>query len=36
MQRNAQRGKHDADTFHVVESAKYGGRYFVTNDERIS
>jgi hypothetical protein len=32
---NAKPGKHDRDAFHVVESAKYGGGYFITNDQRI-
>lgn len=32
---NAKPGKHDQDAFHVVESAKYGGGYFITNDQRI-
>lgn len=32
---NAMPGTHDADAFHLVESAKYGGRYFITNDARL-
>jgi predicted nucleic acid-binding protein len=35
MRGNAASGKHDADAFHVVEAAKYGGRHFITNDTRI-
>jgi len=35
MRGNAAPGKHDADAFHVVEAAKYGGRHFITNDTRI-
>jgi hypothetical protein len=31
----AKPGKHDQDAFHIVESAKYGGGYFITNDQRI-
>src|SRR5262249_40141756 len=32
IQGNAQAGKHHADAFHLVESAKYGsGGYFITN-----
>lgn len=34
MRGNAKPGKHDADAYHIVESAKYG-RYFITNDQRI-
>ncbi len=34
MKGNALSDKHDADAFHVVEAAKYGG-YFVTLDDRI-
>ena len=32
IQGNAQAGKHDSDAFHLVESQKYGGRHFLTND----
>jgi predicted nucleic acid-binding protein len=32
---NARPGQHDDDAFHLVESAKYGGRYFLTNDRRL-
>jgi hypothetical protein len=32
---NAQLGQHDQDAFHLVESAKNGGRYFITNDNRL-
>jgi len=35
MRGNAKPGKHDADAFHIVEAAKHGGRYFITNDRRI-
>jgi len=35
LQGNALPGKHAADAFHLVESAKYGGRYFITNDGRL-
>ena len=35
LQGNAKPGKHDSDAYHVVESAKYGGGYFITNDSRI-
>ena len=35
LQGNAFPGKHAADAFHLVESAKYGGRYFITNDGRL-
>ena len=31
----AKPGQHDSDAFHLVESAKYGGRYFITNDGRL-
>ena len=34
MKGNALSDQHDADAFHVVEAAKYGG-YFVTLDRRI-
>jgi hypothetical protein len=32
---NARPGKHDNDAFHLVESAKNGGRHFITNDDRL-
>lgn len=32
---NAKAGKHDADAFHLVESDKHGGGYFLTNDKRL-
>jgi len=32
---NAQPGQHDRDAFHLVESAKYGGRHFITSDTRL-
>ena len=32
IQGNAKAGKHDSDAFHLVESQKYGGRHFLTND----
>lgn len=35
IQGNAKPGKHNADAFHLVESAKYGGGYFLTNDTRL-
>ena len=35
LQGNAQPGRHAADAFHVVESAKYGGGYFITLDTRM-
>ena len=35
IQGNAKPGKHDNDAFHIVESAKYGGLYFITNDMRL-
>ena len=35
VQGNAKPGKHDNDAFHIVESAKNGGGYFITNDERL-
>jgi hypothetical protein len=35
IQGNAKPGEHDKDAFHLVESAKYGGRYFLTNDGRL-
>lgn len=35
VQGNAKPGKHDADAFHVVESDKHGGGYFLTNDTRL-
>lgn len=35
IQGNAKPGKHDNDAFHIVESAKNGGWYFITNDVRL-
>lgn len=35
IQGNAKSGRHDRDAFHLVESAKYGGRYFITKDGRL-
>ena len=35
VQGNAKPGQHDRDAFHLVESAKYGGRFFITNDGRL-
>ncbi len=35
IQGNALPGKHDDDAFHLVESAKNGGRHFITNDDRL-
>ena len=35
MRGNAKPGRHDADAIHIVEAAKHGGRYFITNDVRI-
>ena len=35
LQGNADEGKHGKDAFHLVESAKYGGRRFLTNDKRV-
>jgi len=35
MRGNAKAGKHDSDASHIVEAAKHGGRYFITNDGRI-
>jgi predicted nucleic acid-binding protein len=32
---NARAGKHANDAFHIVESAKNGGRHFITNDDRL-
>jgi hypothetical protein len=32
---NAQPSKHDKDAFHLVESQKYGGRFFITKDSRL-
>lgn len=32
---NAQPGQHDKDAFHVVESQKHGGRFFITKDGRL-
>jgi hypothetical protein len=35
IQGNSLPGKHDQDAFHLVESAKNGGRHFITNDQRL-
>jgi predicted nucleic acid-binding protein len=35
IQGNAKSGRHERDAFHLVESAKYGGRYFITKDRRL-
>ncbi len=35
IQGNAKPGQHAKDAFHLVESAKYGGRFFITNDEHL-
>jgi predicted nucleic acid-binding protein len=35
IQGNAESGRHDKDAFHLVESAKYGGRFFITKDRRL-
>ncbi len=35
IQGNSRSGQHDRDAFHLVESAKYGGRHFITNDQRL-
>jgi hypothetical protein len=35
IQGNAQEGQHEKDAFHLVESAKNGGRHFITNDKRL-
>lgn len=35
IQGNARPGQHDNDARHVFESAKYGGRFFITNDARL-
>jgi hypothetical protein len=32
---NAQPGQHDKDAFHLVESQKNGGRFFITKDGRL-
>ena len=32
---NAASGQHDKDAFHLVESHKYGARFFITNDKRL-
>jgi predicted nucleic acid-binding protein len=31
----AQSERHANDAFHIVESAKNGGRHFITNDKRL-
>jgi predicted nucleic acid-binding protein len=35
IQGNAKSARHEKDAFHLVESAKYGGRYFITKDRRL-
>jgi hypothetical protein len=35
IQGNARPGQHAKDAFHIVESAKNGGRHFITNDVRL-
>jgi hypothetical protein len=35
IQGNARSDKHADDAFHIVESAKNGGRHFITNDGRL-
>jgi membrane peptidoglycan carboxypeptidase len=35
LQGNAKPGKHISDARHLFEAGKYGGGYFVTNDQRI-
>lgn len=35
IQGSAKSGRHHRDAFHLVESAKYGGRYFITKDRRL-
>lgn len=35
IQGNAKPGQHHRDAFHLFESAKYGGRHFITNDRRL-
>lgn len=35
IQGAAQSGQHAADAFHLVESAKNGGRHFITYDRRL-
>jgi hypothetical protein len=32
---NAQPGQHNKDAFHLVESQKYGGQFFITKDGRL-
>jgi|ERR1035441_1566754 hypothetical protein len=32
---NAQKGQHDKDAFHLVESQKNGGQFFITKDGRL-
>ena len=32
---NAKPGQHDRNAFQLFESAKYGGRHFITNDGRL-
>ena len=35
LQGNCLEGKHKKDAFHVVESEKCGGKYFITKDQRL-
>ena len=35
IQGNSKPGQHAKDAFHLVESARYGGRHFITNDARL-
>lgn len=33
---NAESEKHDSDAFHIFEASKYGCRYFITCDQRLT
>jgi hypothetical protein len=35
IQGNAKPDQHDCDAFHLIESARNGGRHFITNDSRL-
>jgi predicted nucleic acid-binding protein len=35
IQGHAKAGQHTKDAFHLVESYKYGGKHFITNDQRL-
>ncbi len=35
LQGNCLEGKHKKDAFHVVESEKCGGKFFITKDKRL-